>query len=96
VSVEKRVICTKMSGDGDHARRRGECLQTGTSMPLKLVTRNLGLQSSLDRQLTKLTKQRSDVLTAHQMDGWSNGSAIRALVSGLRTFAVCARPAADR
>jgi len=25
----------KMSGDGDHARRQDECLQTGTSAPLK-------------------------------------------------------------
>jgi len=25
----------KMSGDGDHARRQDECLQTGKSVPLK-------------------------------------------------------------
>jgi len=33
--VEQPVIDKKMSGDGDDARRQDECLQTGTSAPLK-------------------------------------------------------------
>ena len=33
--MEQLVICRKMSGDGNRARRRGECLQTGTSATLK-------------------------------------------------------------
>jgi len=32
-----------MSGDGDHARRQDECLQTGTSTPLK---RAVGVQDT--------------------------------------------------
>jgi len=44
-------ICKKMSGDGDHARRQDECLQTGTSAPLKRaigVARRAGLSATSD------------------------------------------------
>ena len=69
--MEQRVIDMKMSGDGDHARRQDECLQTG--MPIRrrrgservvYKTRNLELHSSLDRQPKKLSQHRSDVVTA--------------------------------
>jgi len=62
--VEQPVIDMKMSGDGDHARKQDECLQTGTSAPLMYKTRNLELHSSLDRQPIKLSQHRSDVVTA--------------------------------
>jgi len=41
--VRVRVIDMKVSGDGDHARRQDECLQTGTSAPLK---RAIGVQDT--------------------------------------------------
>ena len=78
--MEQPVIDMKMSGDGDHARRQDECLQTGTlyvgaveasdwcirhAIKQNIYDDDMKLElQSSDRQPMKLSQHRGDVVTA--------------------------------